>query len=317
MIVTKPAVLPGIADDVREGLARSPKALPPRLFYDAEGSALFEQITRLPEYYLTRTETEILEAHAEEMAALVGPQGTLVELGAGTAKKTQILVRALLRRQLQVRYIPIDISQVALEQAKRSLELESDFVKVSPRVGALEDLAFLQEVAPPRLVLYIGSSIGNLEEDEAVHLLRSIRENSSAGDHLLLGADLAKDPRVLLPAYNDAQGVTARFNKNVLARINRELDGEFDLQSFRHVAEWNPDASRIEMYLVSERAQAVRIAALGRTFRFSPQERIHTENSYKYTSESIRGILEAGGFQLRRTWTDPQGWYALHLAERA
>ena len=317
MIAPDPVILPEIADDVLEGLSRPRKALPPRLFYDAEGSALFEQITRLPEYYLTRAETEILETRGEEIAGLAGPQRTLVELGAGTGEKTRILVRALLRRQLRVQYIPIDISRAALDQAKRGLELESARVTVSPRVGALEDLAFLKEVAPPRLVLYIGSSVGNLEEGDAVRLLRSVRENSSAGDPLLLGTDLAKDARVLLPAYNDAQGVTARFNKNVLARINRELGGEFELQSFRHVADWNPEASRIEMYLVSEREQAVRVEAIGRVFRFSRGERIHTENSYKYTTESIHGILETSGLALSRTWTDSRGWYALHLVRCA
>jgi dimethylhistidine N-methyltransferase len=314
MTATRAALTSGIAADVLEGLSRRRKALPPTLFYDAAGSALFEQITRLPEYYLTRAEAEILTQHAEDIVQAAGPQRTVVELGAGTAEKTRILLRAMLRRQLLVDYLPVDLSNTALAKAKRSLALESPRVRVSPKIGALDDLAFLKSCAQPQLVLYIGSSIGNLHLSDAVRLLRSLRANCNGQLHLLLGTDLAKDPRVLLPAYHDAQGVTAEFNKNLLTRINRELGANFNLASFRHLAEWNAEASRIEMYLVSTCKQEVSIPALARTFQFARGERIHTENSHKYTVESVRRMLSAGGFELRQSWTDPRDWYALHLA---
>jgi L-histidine N-alpha-methyltransferase len=309
------AALSAIAEDVLEGLTRKPRSLPPWLFYDAAGSALFEQITELPEYYLTRTERAILETGAGEILDQAGHGLTLIELGAGTASKTRILISALLRRQLRATYYPVDVSAAALRIAEETLAREFPALKVRPLVGDYSrGLAALAATPGPKLVLYIGSSIGNWEPDEAGRLLNGVRRALRPGDALLLGTDLVKDPAVLHAAYNDAAGVTAAFNKNLLARINRELGADFDLSAFRHSAVFNPVASRIEMYLISRQEQTVRIPALRMRVRFAPSERIHTENSYKFTPAMVRNILSAGGFCLERTWTDERGWFGVHLA---
>jgi dimethylhistidine N-methyltransferase len=305
---------PVIAADVLDGLTRRPKALPPKLFYDAEGSALFDDITRLPEYYLTRTELGILEEHADEICRRAGNNLSVVELGAGSARKTRTLIRALARRRLRVLYVPVDISRPALAEAQRALEAEFQSIKVHPVARDFSDLSFLQSVPAPRLVLYIGSSIGNLDESDAISLLRGLRHALGPRDHLLLGTDLIKPRDVLLAAYDDAAGVTARFNKNMLARINRELGGHFVLDAFRHVARWNQGASRIEMYLESLREQMVSIDTLRLQVSFAAGEWLHTENSYKYTVASVLSMLEQAGFVLEQTWTDPQQWFAVHLA---
>jgi len=315
MIPSKAPLIPAIADEVYEGLSRTPRSLPPKLFYDAAGSALFDQITRLPEYYLTRTERRILEQYAPEIARSLHPGTSVIELGAGSGEKTGVLLNALGRRNLRVHYFPVELSPTAVIEAKRQLETQCAFLRVHPIVADFcEHLRFIRRVPPPRLVLYIGSSIGNLEAEQAQTLLCRIRSELAPGDALLLGMDLVKDVSLLAPAYDDAQGVTARFNKNVLARINRELGGHFDLESFRHVALWNPQQSRVEMYLESVRAQQVRIDLLGLTLDFAAGERIHTENSHKYTVESGRAMLESAGFECWRTFTDEQRWFAVHLA---
>jgi L-histidine N-alpha-methyltransferase len=311
----QPAVLPEIAADVLDGLTRSPKSLPPWLFYDQQGSELFEQITRLPEYYLTRTELCILERCAPEIVEAAGASLTVVELGAGTASKTRALLREVMRRQLRTVYYPVDVSASALGIAAEELERELPNLHVQP-LNMKNAAAFLRLPLLPgaKLVLFIGSSIGNFDFAHAVDWLRLLSARLSPRDALLLGTDLAKDPAWLIPAYDDPQGVTERFNKNMLARINRELDGDFDLERFRHVAEWNPDQSRIEIFLESRCDQAVRIGLLDLEINFAAGERIHTENSYKYTPAMVRGMLERGGFRLERTWTDPLGWFAVHLA---
>ncbi len=315
MIAPKQPLVPAIADEVFEGLTRTPKSLPPKLFYDAAGSALFEEITRLPEYYLTRTERCILEMHAAEIARALQPGTSVAELGAGNGEKTGVLLAALGRRNLRVNYFPVELSQSAVAQAKQQLEAQFDFLRVHPVVADFcANLHFLRQVPPPRLVLYIGSSIGNLDTTDAEVLLRSVRAELAPGDALLLGIDLAKDAPLLLAAYDDPQGVTARFNLNLLARINRELGGRFDLESFRHVALWNPEQSRMEMYLESKREQQVRIDLLGLTLGFAAGERIHTENSHKYTIEAGRAMLEQAGFAVERTFTDDWCWFAVHLA---
>ncbi len=309
------AVIPAIAADVRAGLGSDPKWLCPKLFYDSQGSALFEEITRLPEYYLTRTEQQILDTHAEEMLEQAGEGISLVELGAGSAQKTSILIRALLRRQPSAVYCPIDVSAVAIHAAAKRLRALFPRLSIQPIVGDYaEDMAALRSIPGRKLVLYIGSSIGNFEPEEAVALLGRMRARMAPGDALLLGTDLRKDPAVLLPAYDDAQGVTIRFNKNVLARINRELDGRFDLERFRHVARWNPDQSRIEIYLESLVEQVVPIHVLRMEVRFAAGELLHTENSYKFTDESVNRLLNSGGFTLERTWKDAREWFAVHLA---
>jgi len=307
--------LPEIAAVVWEGLTRSPKTLPPRLFYDAEGSELFEQITRLPEYYLTRTERAILAARADEICRLSGHNVSLIELGAGSAGKTQLLIAALLRRQMRVLYCPLDISPAALATAEASLKSQFDGrVQVRSMVADFSDLNLIGMAPAPRLVLYIGSSLGNLDEGEAHGLLRRIRASLGAEDHLLLGTDLAKSTAALLPAYDDPAGVTAGFNKNILARINRELGGQFDLDAFKHVALWNPAQSRIEIYLESCRPQSVWIDALRLAVPFAAGERLHTENSYKYTVPAVHALLAGAGFRVVQTWTDAGRAYAVHLA---
>jgi L-histidine N-alpha-methyltransferase len=309
-----PVVSP-IADDVISGLSASPKRLPPRLFYDAAGSDLFEQITELPEYYLTRTERAILSQHASEMLKDAGEGLTLIELGAGTASKTRVIIEALLRQQMSATFYPIDVSASALEIARDTLKSEFPALKVRPLVGDYSaGLSQLSGTPGRKLVLYIGSSIGNFEPDEAGALLKTIRKSLTTGDALLLGADMVKDEAVLLAAYNDEQGVTARFNLNILARINRELGGDFDLSEFRHRAIWNAAQSRIEMHLESLRPQTVLISEIDLRVRFRRGETIHTENSYKFTAGMVREILSAGGFELEKTWMDEKKWFGVHLA---
>lgn len=300
---------------VRVGLSASPKWLPAKLFYDEIGSALFEQITELPEYYLTRTERSIFEGFAPEILQAAGPALTLVELGAGTATKTCILIEELLRRQPRALFYPIDVSSSALQEAVTQLGRQFPQLRVNPIIadytGGVEAL---NRISGRKLVLYIGSSIGNFEPDQSVHILRRIRRTLRAGDALLLGADFAKSPKILIPAYDDPQGVTAAFNKNILARLNREVDANFDLEAFRHVALWSRSCSRMEMYLESTVAQEVFVPALDMDIRFAQGERIHTENSYKYTPKMIETILRESGFKLERSWCDRQKWFGVHLA---
>jgi len=306
---------PAIAFDVRAGLTAAPKRLPAKLFYDEAGSQLFEQITELPEYYLTRTERSILEQYAGEIIREAGPAVTLVELGAGTASKTRILIEELLQRQRRALFYPIDVSSSALEEAVRQLGQVFPTLRVNPIVADYTGgVPALKRITGRKLVLYIGSSIGNFEPGEAVRLLRRIRQNLRSGDALLLGADFAKSSKVLIPAYDDPGGVTAAFNKNVLARLNRELDADFDLDSFRHIAQWNRRCSRMEMYLESLRDQTAFLAALDLDVHFHSGERLHTENSYKYTDEMIRSILGDSGFTLEHSWCDRKKWFGVHLA---
>ena len=309
--------LPGIAADVVEGLSRTPKSLPPKLFYDAEGSALFDRITELPEYYLTRAERSILELRGAEICDVAGRSLQVVELGPGNGSKAALLLRHLAGRQLRVDYIPIDISHEALFAAADRLHREFPNVQVRPVVADISEDFSLPPARSRRLVLYLGSSIGNFDPPDAVALLARVRRSLRARDKLLLGADLVKEAAVLQAAYDDAQGITARFNKNVLARINRELDGHFDLEAFRHIAAWNPAGSRMEMYLESLRRQDVTVDRLGRSFSFERGERIHTENSYKYSLSDIRGLLQRAGFETQCTWTDHPRWFSLHLASAA
>ena len=315
MIAREHLSFPAIAAEVAQGLRRSPKSLPPWLFYDPRGSELFEEITRLPEYYLTRTERSILEQNADEICRLAGSNLTVVELGAGTADKTRILLGRLLRRQLRLRYVPVDVSRAALESAEQRLRTELPQLDVHPLVADYTLDPLDPGDAPGRkLVLYLGSSIGNFEPAEANALLSRVRAGLQPGDCLLLGADRVKSESVLLPAYADALGVTEAFNKNMLARVNRELGADFDLTKFRHIAEWNARASRIEIYLESACRQSVRIGFLQMTVAFEAGERLHTENSYKYTDASVRQMLAAAGFVPARTFSDPQDWFGVHLA---
>ncbi|HTV66656.1 MAG TPA: L-histidine N(alpha)-methyltransferase [Bryocella sp.] len=317
MATSKPQFLTNdaIALDVYQGLTAEPKTLPCWLIYDEAGSQLFEEITELPEYYLTRTERSIFEAHAAEILRQAGPSLTLVELGAGTATKTCILIAELLRHQSRSLFYPIDVSTSALEQAVRQLGREFPSLRVNPIVADYTGgVPALSRITGRKLVLYIGSSIGNFEPPRAIRILRRIRQTLRPGDALLLGADYAKSPRILLPAYDDSQGVTASFNKNILARLNRELDADFNLDAFRHIALWNRRCSRMEIYLESLVEQTAFLPTLDLDVKFRTGERIHTENSYKYTDAMIGSILHESGFSLEQTWCDRKKWFGVHLA---
>jgi L-histidine Nalpha-methyltransferase len=321
------AVNQGVASAALEGLCTSPRRLPPWLFYDEAGSRLFDAITELEEYYLTRTERAILARHADEMIAAAAGDARLriAELGAGSAEKTRLLLHAAVDRQGSVAYEPIDVSASALEGARKRIEREIAGVRVLPRVMDYTQGSSLNLNGSPngslnghgserRLVLYIGSSIGNFEPDEAAPILDRVRAGLTPGDALLLGVDLVKDESILLSAYDDAAGVTAAFNRNILVRLNRELSADFDTEAFAHRAVWNPAHSRIEMHLESLIAQRVRLAALGTTLDFDAGETIHTENSYKYAPGQAEALLSAAGFTAIERWTDPREWFAVYLA---
>jgi L-histidine N-alpha-methyltransferase len=335
------AVTNPVADEARRGLTSTPKSLSPWLFYDEAGSRLFEQITTLPEYYLTRTERDLFTAHAAEIFRLVTSSTnnqqlttsnsplTIVELGAGTAAKTGILLRALTRLQPQVLYQPIDISPTALDEARAQLEASIPGLTVRPRIANyITDTVRIER--PPNahiLALYIGSSIGNFSPNEAHQILTRLRSELSPGDSLLLGADLgpcltelshSKSVATLLAAYNDKAGITAAFNRNALTRLNRELGANFRPEQFAHRALWNHTHSRIEMHLQSLLPQAVHIPANAAgpalTLHFAQSETIHTENSYKFTPTAIAALLSETHFAPTRTFTDPQNHFAVTLA---
>ena len=307
-----------IASSVYEGLLTDPKWLPSWLFYDSAGSRLFDQITQIPEYYLTRTERSILTQRAAEIVSRAAGKNALrlIELGAGSADKTRLLLNAALERQETVFYEPVDVSASALVEAQIRIEEEIPGVLVCPRVEDYTRNLELDSTLPSerRLVLYIGSSIGNFEPGESMLLLERVRAALEPGDCVLLGVDLAKDEGVLHDAYDDAAGVTGAFNRNVLVRLNRELDADFDPASFAHQAVWNPAESRMEMHLVSERGQTVWLSAIDLRVKFAAGESIHTENSYKYRLGDAEAMLTKAGFTPEVTWTDERGWFAVCLA---
>jgi L-histidine Nalpha-methyltransferase len=306
--------LAAVALAVRAGLAKAHKTLPPWLLYDGTGSALFEEITALPEYYLTRTERAILASSSDDIVSAAGLPLEIVELGAGSATKTSLLLEALLARQPTALYTPVDVSPTALRLAVAELR-RFRRLRVRPIMARYpEDLVLPERSAERRLIVFLGSNIGNSDPSEARALLAGVRARLEPGDAFLLGADLAKSPRLLRPAYDDAAGVTARFNLNVLARLNRELGATFDLARFRHVVKWNAGASRMELYVESTVAQTVAIRALGTKIAFARGERIHTESSYKLTRTAIRRLLVDAGFNPETKWHDPRGWFGLFLA---
>ena len=305
-----------IGAEVYRGLTARPKTLSPWLFYDQEGSRLFEAITELPEYYLTRTERAIFAQNADGIIAAASDRElTVIELGAGTATKTGLLLEAAVRAQQTVDYLAIDVSHSALAEAKQRIETQIPGVRVASRVGDYtEGIEEIHAAGKSRLVLYIGSSIGNFEPSDAVQVLREVRRRLSPGDNLLLGADRVKDRDVLLSAYDDQAGVTAAFNMNVLTRINRELCANFNPRLFRHRARWNDDHSRIEMHLESLIAQHVVIPSLELEVKFARGETIHTENSYKFNDRDVAWMVERAGFAITTSWTDERQWFGVHLA---
>jgi L-histidine Nalpha-methyltransferase len=308
-----------MTQDVLRGLTASRKTLPSYLFYDTAGSRLYEQITDLPEYYLTRAERSIFEEHADAIVAWASRGATaplgVIELGAGSASKTEVLLRAVLDRQASCNYVPIDVSRTALEGAERRLRTELPRVHVRSLVMTHDQaLRVLPGVGAPQVVLFIGSSVGNFDDATAASLLGGLRAALGPEALLVLGTDLRKSPDVLLPAYDDAAGVTAAFNKNILTRINRELGGRFHLDHFRHVARWNDGASRIEMHLESVSAHDVAIQGLGLRVHFDAGETIHTESSNKYDIPRVTRLLAQGGFALEKTLYDGERRFGLHLA---
>jgi L-histidine Nalpha-methyltransferase len=308
-----------MAEDVRRGLSSTPKSLPAYLFYDDEGSRLYEQITELDEYYPTRTERAILARHASDIVRRVRIDATeplrIVELGAGTATKTTLLLEAVVAEQGECVFLPVDVSGAALDEATERLSRELPAVDVRPFVGRHE-AAFdtIRSLGPRRLVLFIGSSIGNFDDTAALALLRGVRENLTPGGGLLLGTDLRKDPARLVAAYDDARGVTAAFNLNILNHINRELGAAFEPERFRHVAVWNEEDSRIEMHLESRQSQEVLIESIDLVVKLGEGERIHTESSVKYDLPRIDALLGAAGFERETTYTDDEQLFAVHLA---
>ncbi len=311
----------GVASAVRAGLLSEPKRLPPWLFYDAAGSRLFDEITERPEYYLTRTERCIFADHADAMIGRAADKARLriTELGAGSADKTRLLLKSAVTQQGMVVYEPLDVSASALEAARVRIEQEIGGVCVAPQVmdytqGNGHGLELMPtEAGERRLVLYIGSSIGNFDPPEAMRLLRRVRGGLRCGDGLLIGVDLVKDEETLLAAYDDVAGVTAEFNLNLLTRLNRELGAGFDLESFAHRAIWNQAESRIEMHLESRIAQRVRLEALDLEVEFAEGETIHTENSYKYRPGLVEEMLAEAGFAAAGSWTDERGWFEVCL----
>lgn len=310
-------VAPTFAEDVRRGLTSTPKFLYPKYFYDELGSRLFEAITALPEYYLTRSEAEVLRIHASEIAGAVPGPVRLVELGSGDGQKTRLLIEALIGAQGGLEYLPIDISESAVEVSSRALLLAYPDLRVNAYVGeyssAMAEIHRKGSRGLHTLVLFLGSTLGNLDPDERRALLAEIRRLLEPGDALLLGVDLKKAEDVLIPAYDDPLGVTAAFNLNLLVRINRELGGGFDVQAFRHRALYNRTEGRIEMHLESLRDQVVAIRGLDLEVSFSAGETIFTESSYKFDLGQIADLAAWAGFELRRTWKDSAGRFASNL----
>jgi|SRR5579872_1878617 len=303
------------ADDVRRGLRLLPKRLPPKSFYDDLGSSLFEAITHLPEYYLTRAESELLEKYAGDIVDEMGTPFELLELGSGSATKTRHVIDAVLERQRTLRYLPVDISPAALNASAQSLIDEYPNLSVEAYAGDYLDLLGTPNLRlrTRTMALFLGSNIGNFEPEEATALLQALRRTLKAGDALLLGTDLKKSVDRLELAYDDPAGVTAAFNKNVLGRINRELGGNFDLRAFEHDAHYDPVRGAVDMFLIATSAQIVRIRDLDLQVGFAEFESIHTESSYKYDPDDISRIAETAGYHLERCWFDSGFDYALSL----
>jgi L-histidine N-alpha-methyltransferase len=299
--------------DVRDGLQSSPKSLPPKWFYDSVGSDLFDQITRLPEYYPTRAEAEILRAHAAEVASVTGAD-TLIELGSGTSEKTRILLDALQHSGALRRFVPFDVDASILSAAATAIQREYPDIEIAAVCGDFEE--HLPEIpgGGRRLFVFLGSTIGNLNRGPRAEFLAALAAALRPGDSLLLGTDLVKDVSRLVRAYDDATGVTAQFNRNVLAVINRELDADFDVDAFRHVASWNSEEERMEMWLRAERAQRVRIGALDLTVEFAAGEQLLTEVSCKFRAEAVAAELAQAGLRRIRWWTDDAGDFGLSLS---
>ncbi|MGA5319109.1 L-histidine N(alpha)-methyltransferase [Streptomyces seoulensis] len=296
--------------DVLDGLSTDPKTLPPKWFYDARGSELFERITELDEYYPTRAEREILQTRSGEIAAASGAR-TLIELGSGSSTKTRLLIDALTSLEA---YVPVDVSESALVQAGQALTGERPGLAVHALIADFTQPMTLPETPGPRLVAFLGGTLGNLLPAERSDFLAGVRAMLAPGDGLLLGTDLVKDEAVLVRAYDDASGVTAAFNKNVLSVVARELGADFDPDAFDHVAHWDPEREWIEMRLRSRTAQTVKIPALGMVVDFAAGEEMRTEVSAKFRREGVAAELGKAGLELTHWWTDSEDRFALSLS---
>jgi L-histidine N-alpha-methyltransferase len=303
-----------LAEDALDGLTRPFKELPPKHFYDSRGAELFDRICELPEYYPTRTERAILERHAEEIARFTRAV-ELVELGSGTAAKTRVLLDALSDAGTLERYIPVDVTEQMVRESAEELTEEYPGLRVHGVVGDFErHLDRLPPSRGPRIVAFLGGTIGNFPPGSRRRFLRGIGRLLAPGDHLLMGTDLVKDPRVLRAAYDDSQGVTAEFNRNVLLVLNRELEADFDPGDFEHVAVFEPQHEWIEMRLRARRELTANIGSLGLAVHFDAGEELRTEISAKFTRERVGGDLAAAGLRLARWFTDPEGLFAVTLA---
>lgn len=300
--------------DIRVGLGGVPKTLPPKYFYDAYGSELFDRITRLPEYYPTRTERRILEERVAEIATVTGAE-TLIELGSGTSEKTRLLLEALRAAGTLTHFVPFDVDPVVLGVASGSVAAEFPGLVVTPLVGDFEHHLGVIPAGPHRLLAFLGSTIGNLDVLQRDAFLADVRRTLSVGDSFLLGTDLVKSSDRLVAAYDDAEGVTAQFNKNVLTVLNRELDADFDAELFEHVAVWDSEREWIEMRLRSLVRQQVRIEALDLVVEFAAGEELRTEISTKFRRATVTTELARAGLRLTHWWTDPAGDFALSLSE--
>ena len=300
--------------DILAGLGQPQKTIPCQYFYDGAGSALFEQITELPEYYPTRTEIAILKSCAGAISATAKPGTVLVEFGSGSSLKTGILLAAC---PAITRYVPIDVSETSLAQATARLAQKIPLLRVEPVLGDFAAAVSLPTdvLALPKMGFFPGSTIGNFSHEAAVSLLAGFRDLLGAGSRLILGADLRKSPDILVPAYNDASGVTAEFNLNLLVRINRELGGTFDLKCFEHLATYDVEAGRIDMWLVSKIEQTVSVH--GTLFQFAAGERIHTEISQKYGIAELQGLAASAGWTSSMVWTDADQFFSVHAFDSA
>ena len=307
-----------LEEDVRRGLTSRPKSLPPKYFYDRAGSLLFERITELPEYYPTRTESALLEEILPGLTEEFLPDD-IVEIGAGSSEKTRRVLDAVTATGRPVRYVPLDVDRLTLEAGAERLLREYPSLRVHAVAGDFErDLALMPAPTGRRLAMFLGSTIGNLDEPARRRLLADLRGLlPDGGDRLLLGVDLVKDVKILEAAYDDSAGVTREFNRNILRVINRSVDGDFDPDAFRHRAFYNERAARIEMHLVADAAQTVRLKRLGLTVRFGPGEGIWTESSYKFSRAGVEAMLGDAGLRLARWHVDPANYFALALIQPA
>jgi L-histidine N-alpha-methyltransferase len=314
--LTQTDIVRGLRSDVLTGLTATPKTLPPKWFYDARGSELFEEITRLEEYYPTRAEREILADRAGEIAGLTGAH-TLVELGSGSSEKTRLLLDALRDAATLREIVALDVSDAALEQSVAVLRAAYGPAEVHGVVGDFTQHLALLPGDAPRLVVFLGGTIGNLVPAERAKFLSALRDNLRPGEWLLLGTDLVKDPDTLVRAYDDARGVTAEFNRNVLHVLNRELDADFDVPAFEHVAAWDDEEEWIEMRLRATRAMRVHIPGVKLEVDFAEGEEMRTEVSAKFRPARVSAELAEAGFALNKWWTDRLGRFGVSLAQVA